>query len=134
MLGRTEWGMILLIGLVLGATVLGTFLWALGHRTLPEARTLTFATLVFAHVFMSLAFRSRNRVLWEIGPFTNLRLVAVVALSISLQAGLLLLPAGQRVFQTVSLPAADNLRALLLGLVPVSLIELAKLAIRSRKV
>jgi Ca2+-transporting ATPase len=133
MLGRPEWKLIGLTGLVLSATVLGMFLWALRNRTLPEARTLAFATLVFGHVFMTLAFRSRTKVLWELGPFSNLRLVAVVALSALLQVGLLAVPAAQRLFQLAELSLADGARTVLWGLVPVSLFELGKLARRAQR-
>jgi Ca2+-transporting ATPase len=132
MLGRPEWFLILRVGLMLAAPTFIVFLWALAHRSLAEARTLVFSTLVFGQVFMALAFRSRNKLLWEVGPFTNLRLLAVVAISILLQVGLLLIPAAQKLFQMAQLSAAAGAFALLCGLAPISLIELAKLARRRR--
>jgi Ca2+-transporting ATPase len=132
MLGRREWGLILRIGIVLAGTTMLAFLWALAHGGVDEARTFAFSTLVFGQVFMALAFRSHSKVLWEVGPFTNVRLLAVVAISILLQLGLLLIPATQRVFQLKTLSPWKEAGALLWGLAPISLIELAKLVRRRR--
>jgi Ca2+-transporting ATPase len=132
MLGRPEWLRILRSGLLLAAMTLLAFLWALAHGNLMEARTLAFSTLVFGQIFMALAFRSQSKMLWEIGPFTNLRLLAVVALSMLLQIGLLMIPATQRIFQIMPLSPMTEAASLLWGLAPVSLIELAKLVRRAR--
>ena len=70
------------------AITLAVFAWALGARDLGEARTLAFSTLVFGQIFMSLALRRRHKLLWEIGAFTNARLVAVVAVTGALQVAL----------------------------------------------
>ena len=85
MLGRPEWTQILLTGLLQGAVTLVAFVWALRTRDLAAARDFTFTTLVFGQIFQSFAFRSPTRLLWEIGPFGNVRLVAVVAASVLLQ-------------------------------------------------
>ncbi len=79
---------------------------------------------------MSLAFRSPDKVLWEIGPLGNLRLVAVIALSAVLQVAILLTSAGRRLFQLAEVsPGAVGIAALC-GLVPVTLLELGKVARR----
>ena len=132
MLGRAEWRLIVRIGIILAATTLLAFVWALRHYSLAEARTIAFSTLVFGHIFMALAFRSQSKLLWEVGPFTNLRLLAVVAISILLQIGLLLIPTAQRIFQIAPLSSAVGAGALLWGLAPISVIELAKLVRRTR--
>ena len=132
MLGRAEWRLIVRIGIILAATTLLAFVWALRHYSLAEARTIAFSTLVFGHIFMALAFRSQSKLLWEVGPFTNLRLLAVVAISILLQIGLLLIPTAQRIFQIAPLSSAVGAGALLWGLAPISVIELAKLVRRRR--
>jgi len=132
MLGRPEWWRIVRSGLLLAAMTLLAFLWALAHGSLMEARTLAFSTLVFGQIFMALAFRSQSKLLWEIGAFTNLRLLAVVVLSMLLQIGLLMIPATQRVFQITPLSPLADAGALLWGLAPVSLLELAKLFRRAR--
>jgi Ca2+-transporting ATPase len=133
MLGRSEWGLIAAMGLVHAATTLGVFLWALAGRDLAEARALAFSTLVFGQIFLSLGFRSRQQLLWEVGPFTNLRLLAVIAISAVLQIALMQIPATQRLFKIGDVPTGDSLLPILVGLVPLTLLELAKLVRRRRR-
>ena len=131
MLGRAEWRRILRCGLLLAATTLIAFVWALAHGSVAQARTLAFSTIVFGQIFMALAFRSQSKVLWEVGPFTNLRLLGVVVVSILLQLGLLMLPAARPIFQVTPLSPMMEAGALLWGLVPISLIEMTKLVRRA---
>ena len=106
------------------------FVWALRNGELAEARALAFSTLVFGQIFLSLGFRSRRAVLWEVGPFTNLRLIAVIALSTVLQIALTQVPATQRLFRIGDLPFRDTVLPVLLGLVPLTILEIAKLVRR----
>ena len=78
MLGRAQWRFIIAVGLLEAAATLGVFVWALNARDLAEARTLAFSTLVFGELFRAFAARSTTRLFWEVGAFTNLRLLAVV--------------------------------------------------------
>ena len=130
MLGRAEWALIVAMGLLHGATTLSVFLWALSKGQLAEARALAFSTLVFGQIFLSLGFRSRRAVLWEVGPFTNLRLIAVIALSTALQIALTQVPATQRLFRIGDLPFRDTVLPVLVGLVPLTILESAKLVRR----
>ncbi|HEY0705935.1 MAG TPA: HAD-IC family P-type ATPase, partial [Polyangia bacterium] len=129
-LRRAEWRNVIFTGLLEATVVLGVFSWALQTRPVTEARTLAFTTLVFAELFRSFAYRSSTRLLWEVGPFTNLRLVAVVAISLLIQLGMHDIPGMANLFQISDLAAADTVLTLALGLIPVSVIELAKLARR----
>jgi P-type Ca2+ transporter type 2C len=67
---------------------------------------------------------------WEVGAFTNLRLPAVVVISVVLQLGIHHIPAAQQVFEIGALSLTDCGLTLLVALVPVTLIELSKLARR----
>jgi Ca2+-transporting ATPase len=127
MLGRPEWQTILAIGLLHTVITLAVFGWALRARDVEEARSLAFSTLVFGQIFTSLALRHRRKLIWEIGAFTNLRLVAVVAVSAVLQLALGQLPATRTLFHMGDLPAVEILLPLLVGLIPVTMIELTKL-------
>ena len=130
MLGRSEWGLILAVGVLQGVMTLGVFLWGLARRDLSEARALAFSTLVFGQIFLSLGFRSRRALLWEIGPLTNRRLLAVVGGSALLQVALMQLGPTQRLFRIGQLPLRDSVLPILLGLVPLALFELAKVGRR----
>jgi Ca2+-transporting ATPase len=69
-------------------------------------------------------------VLWELGPFTNVRLVGAVGLSVAAQCALLAIPATQRLFE-LGTPSPGHVGlALGLGLVPVTVLELVKLVRR----
>jgi hypothetical protein len=58
---------------------------------------------------------------------TNLRLVAVVAVSASLQLALQRIPAARDLFHLTSPSIGNQLIPLLAGLTPISFLELAKL-------
>jgi hypothetical protein len=109
---------------------LGVFAWALEARDLTEARNLAFSTLVFGELFRAFAARSQDRIFWEVGAFTNLRLLGVVVVSVFLQLGLHHIPWTQELFKVGDLPLADCALALGVGLIPVSILELTKLARR----
>lgn len=130
MLGRAQWRFILTTGLLQAVATLGVFLWALNARDLVQARTLAFSVLVFGELFRAFAARSTTRLFWEVGAFTNLRLLGVVVFSVLLQLGIHHIPAAQAVFEIGPLSAADGVLAVLVALGPVTVIELAKLGRR----
>jgi Ca2+-transporting ATPase len=127
LLGAPQWRFIAMVGALETVVTLGVFAWALGARDETEARTLAFSVLVYTELFRSFAARSPGRLFWEVGAFTNLRLVLVVAFSALLQVGLHQLELTRRLFELSVLPWQDGLLALGLGLISVSLIEVAKL-------
>ena len=109
---------------------LGVFVWALRTRDLSEARNLAFSVLVFGELFRAFAARSETRVFWEVGAFTNVRLLAVVLLSVLVQLGLHHVPAAQAAFAISPLSASDCALTLLAALGPVTVIEVGKLVRR----
>jgi P-type Ca2+ transporter type 2C len=130
MLGRAEWRFIITTGLLQAAATLGVFVWALNARDVSEARNLAFSVLVFGELFRAFAARSTNRVFWEVGAFTNVRLLAVVVFSALMQLGIHHIPAAQAVFEIGPLSAADCLLTLLVASGPVTVIEVGKLVRR----
>ena len=130
MLGRAEWRVIITTGLLQVAATLGVFVWALNARDLPGARDLAFSVLVFGELFRAFAARSTTRVFWEVGAFTNVRLLAVVVFSVLMQLGIHYIPAAQAVFEIGPLSAADCLLTLLVASGPVTVIEVGKLVRR----
>ena len=124
-LGPSEWRRVGAIGLVDASVSLGVFVWALPQGQ-DGARTLVFTTLVFCELFRAFAARSEGRVLFEVGAFTNLRLLAVVGASVLLQLGLLSWAPSRELLGLVPLGAGQLGLCLLLGLVPVTVFELSK--------
>ena len=130
MLGRAEWRFIITTGLLQAAATLGVFVWALKARDLSEARNLAFSVLVFGELFRAFAARSTTRVFWEVGAFTNMRLLAVVVFSALMQLGIHHMPAAQAVFEIGPLSAEDCFLTLLVASGPVTVIEVSKLVRR----
>lgn len=132
MLGRREWTAIAIVGLLIGAVTLSVFRYELSSDTLDHARTVAFSSLVFAQVFNAFGARSFTRTFLEVGSFTNLRLVGVVLGTALLQVGLMAMPLTQRLFGLG--PFSWRVLAISVGagLVPITLVEVAKLLRRLR--
>jgi Ca2+-transporting ATPase len=133
MLGRAEWTVIAFTGALQASVTLGVFAWALESRNLAEARNLAFSVLVFGELLRTFSARSTTRLFWEVGAFTNLRVLGVVAVSGLLQLGMHHIPVTQDLFQIGALPLSDCILAVGLGLVPVTVLELDKLRRRIRR-
>jgi P-type Ca2+ transporter type 2C len=127
MLGGREWRRILAVGLVEGLVVLGVFAAAAAAGDVSRARTLAFSTLVFCELFRAFAARSPHRIYWQVGVSSNLVLAGVVGFSALIQVALPTVPFLRSVFHVQELSAMQTIACVGLGLIPVSLIELAKL-------
>jgi len=130
MLGRAQWQFIATTGLLQAIATLGVFVWALNTRDVADARNLAFSVLVFGELFRAFAARSTTRVFWEVGAFTNVRLLGVVVFSVLLQLGIHHMPLAQAIFEIGPLSAGDCALTLLVALGPVTVIEISKLARR----
>jgi Ca2+-transporting ATPase len=131
MLGRSEWRRIVFTGVLEAAVALGEFAWTLAQRDLAAARSMAFSVIVFAELFRSFAARSPTKTLWEVGVLSNLALVAVVSISVLLQLALHYVPLTRTLFQLGPISLAEGARVLLIGLAPVSALELSKLVRRA---
>jgi Ca2+-transporting ATPase len=130
MLGRAQWRFIVTTGLLQAVATMGVFVWALTARDLSEARNLAFSVLVFGELFRAFAARSTTRVFWEVGAFTNLRLLGVVVFSVLMQLGIHHIPAAQRLFEIGPLSVDDCVLTLVVALGPVTVVEVEKLVRR----
>ncbi len=127
MLGRPQWTTVIVTGFLQAAVTISVFAWALEERGLAEARNLAFSVIVFAELFRSFAARSTTRLFWEVGVFTNPRLLGVVLVSSLVQLGLHHIPFTQTLLGTGPLSLSDCALAIGLGLIPVSILECSKL-------
>lgn len=130
MLGRPEWTQVIFAGVLQAATSLSVFVYVLKTEDLATARNLAFSTLVFGELFRAFAARSVDKVFWEVGAFTNLRLLGVVALSAALQIAIHHVPAAQALFGLAPLTLRDCAISIGLGLIPVTILEASKLVRR----
>lgn len=97
--------------------------------SLTRARTVTFCIMAFSQLFFAVACRSHGRTMPQIGLFSNPQLLGAMAISIVLQLCAVLLPFTHHVFETTrELHWQDGALILALALVPVTVIELVKLA------
>lgn len=133
-LGRAEWRSILVTGVLQAGVTLGAYLWALSERNLDEARNLAFSTLVFGEVLRAFAARSVTKTFFGVGAFTNVRLVAIALASVVVQIAIHHIPETQTFFHIGTLSMADCVLSFALGLIPVTVIEVAKLvrSVRAR--
>ncbi|MFT3836969.1 MAG: cation-translocating P-type ATPase [Myxococcaceae bacterium] len=127
MLGAPQWRQIAFTSLLGAGVTLGVFLWALKSRDLNEARDLAFSTLVFDEVFRSLAARSNRIILWQLGVFTNSRLLAAVAFTAVLQCVLHWVPLAQELLGLQPLAPEDFAICIGVSLIPVTVLEITKL-------
>lgn len=133
MLGRSEWLTIGLTAIVQTAVTLSVFAWALSARDYIEARNLAFSVLVFGELFRAFASRSDRKVFWQVGALGNLMLLLVVMISALVQIGIHHIPWTQTLFQIGGISMSDCALAIALGLIPVTVLELVKLARAARE-
>jgi Ca2+-transporting ATPase len=96
---------------------------------LPEARTVTFCVVAFAQLFFAVSCRSDRYTLLELGLFSNPQLLAALIVSGLLQLSVVTLPFARPVFEAATDLSLFHWGLILgLALVPVSLMETAKLA------
>lgn len=129
MLGKQEWTYIIAGGLMDACLVLGVFGWSL-DAGVDRARSLAFGTLVFCEIFRTFSARSRHLVFWEVGAFSNLKLLAVVIISGVMQVALYQFSFTQQLFRLSPLSFKEIGLTLALGLLPVTVTELFKLTTR----
>ena len=103
---------------------------ALQTESLETARTHAFAVLVFAELLRSFGARSDTRFVWEIGLGTNLRLLAVVVISIALQIASHHVEWLGQILRTTTMPLSDCLVLLLFGAIPLVVLEIGKIWLR----
>lgn len=118
------------VAIAVTAVALGVYAWALHARDLGEARNLAFSTIVFAELFRTFASRSPTKVFWEVGAFSNLRVLGVVLGSATAQIAIHHVPMLERLFDIGPLSMADCALTVGLGLIPVTVIEVSKLVAR----
>jgi len=129
LLGRRAWAIIAATAVLQTVVGFGVYYWALEleGRPLIEARSLAFSTVVCGELLRSFSFRSPSRVLWQVGVLRNVWLVLIVAVALIVQVGLYQLDFTRALFELGDLSWADLGLVLGIGVVPVTVLELAKL-------
>ncbi len=127
MLDRTLISRIALTGCLTAATALAAFVYDYYvNRTVQGARNAAFSVLVISELLRSFGARSPIRTIWEIGLFSNIRLLAVVAVSFALQVGIVTWPMLQKVFGTAAVSPIEWLAWIALSTGPLITLEALK--------
>ncbi len=129
-LGRSEWGQIILVGLLEASVSIGLYWFLLKGRGEVYARNIVFTTFVCSQIFRSFGARSKTRVFWEVGAFSNVWLLGVAFVTFAVQLSLHYFPLSQKIFELSPLETSDFLFIVPLALIPVSMVELTKLVKR----
>lgn len=113
-------------GAVVGLAALAAY--RIGLRDgLAAARTMSFAVIAFSQLVHSLNVRSNLKSIFEIGLFTNIKLIGGIAASALIMAVVLFVPPVARIFQVVPISTADWGIVGVFSLIPLVVTELLKL-------
>ena len=128
LIDRRFLGRLALVGALTASVAFAAFAWALAAGdTIHSARNAAFSVLVTAELLRSFGARSASRTIFEVGLFTNLRLLLIVAVSFSLQVLIHHVPVLESIFGTEPITLGDCVAWILLGAVPLASLELWKL-------
>ncbi len=116
-------------GMLVAAAGLAAFLFVRRHSnvSLDHVRTATFCTVALAQLFFSIGCRSPHRTMPALGFFSNPYLMIAIVVSVLLQIGTVTMPGVRQVFGVDELPRWDWWLIFVLSLMPVTIVELAKL-------
>jgi len=106
---------------------LGVFFLELQEKAdATRARTVAFTTIVFFELFLVFAMRSPRQTIWQIGLFTNTKLIVAVLASMALQVAVIYTPFLHGVFQTEPLSPLDWLETVLISFTAFAFVEVLK--------
>jgi P-type Ca2+ transporter type 2C len=121
----TKWAV--LVGCLSAGVTLSAFGYANYHgMDLARARNAAFFVLVVEELMRAFGARSADKPLWRVGVLTNLRLLFVVLASLALQLVISATPLMEEIFQTRRITFAECTIGILLGLIPLSTLEVIK--------
>jgi Ca2+-transporting ATPase len=115
-----------LTGFLTAGVAFAVYFYVLRMESVQIARTYAFAVLVFAELLRSFGARSESKPVWRISLFTNVNLVAVVAISLGLQVWSQHNATLGSLLKTSSMPLADCLVLLAMGAIPLLILEMVK--------
>ncbi|HRS20273.1 MAG TPA: cation-translocating P-type ATPase [Clostridia bacterium] len=129
----------LLIGiLTLAAFYLGLheFGYSLGSGEIPEevltyARTMSFVVIVASQLFFSLSMRNATKSIFQIGFFTNMKLIGAIIVGFILQFGVITIPVFARAFKVHTLSLYDWSLVIVFALIPFLVNEILKIFMKA---
>lgn len=126
---RSRAGLMSVQGIFMAACALLAFSYVLfvEKEGIERARTAAFIVLSVSQLFHSFNCRSQMKSVFELGIFSNLKLVAAFLVSLSLQLSVVYLPSLQKIFKTQNLNLFDWGLVLVLSSLPLWTMEVVKL-------
>ena len=120
-------GRVMLVGCLSAGVTLCVFGYAIySGMEIARARNAAFFVLVVEELVRAFGARSADKPLWRIGLLTNLRLLWVVLVSFALQLVISATPMMEAIFQTQRITLTECAVGILLGLIPLSVLEIIK--------
>lgn len=127
MISRDFMGWVVLAGSLSAAVTLSAFGYGIYRgMDLARARNAGFFVLVVEELVRAFGARSVEKPLWRIGLFSNLRLLWIVLVTFALQLVISATPITEEIFQTQRVTLPECALGILLGLIPLSTMELIK--------
>jgi P-type Ca2+ transporter type 2C len=120
-------------GFLTAGIAFAVYFQVLRTGTTETARSSAFAVLIFAELLRSFGARSETKPVWRISLFTNRNLVIVVAISFGIQLWSQHNATLGRFLKTAYMPFADCFLLLVLGSIPLIVLEMAKVVQRIRR-
>ncbi|MEI8573854.1 cation-translocating P-type ATPase [Methylomonas sp. LW13] len=135
LLNRHLFYLTLFTGLLAASVTLGVFAYELHvvGNTLDQARDAAFTALVITGLLRAFGARSEQRVIWQIGLFSNLRLFLIVAVCFSLQLAIHHVPMLQTLFQIKSVSLHQCVVWIGVGFIPLAILEFRKILLNRAK-
>src|SRR5213083_68302 len=119
--------LIFVVSAILTVGTLGVFFLELQEGAdAVRARTVAFTTIVFFELFLVFSMRSPRQTIWQIGLFTNTKLILAVLASMSLQVAVIYTPFLHDVFETEALSPLDWLETVLISFTAYAFVEVLK--------
>ncbi|HKD67936.1 MAG TPA: cation-translocating P-type ATPase [Candidatus Binataceae bacterium] len=132
-INRAFFGRLAFTGCLTAGAALAAFAWEFyGHGDVATARNAAFSALVIAELLRSFGARSNVRTVWEIGLFSNWRLFLIVAGSFALQLAIYFFAPLEIFFNTKPVSPSMLARWIMLGMIPLAVLEIAKIISRQR--
>ncbi len=125
---RSFYSQMIFSGVIVVGLGLATYAYGYMFCDMEMARTYVFSFIVFEELFRSFAFRSEFRTYFQSGVWSNVYHSVSVAIPLGLQLLFLNTPFFQHIFKVAPLSLTEYGVILAISLIPVTLLEIWKLA------
>lgn len=114
-------------GFLIGIISLTAFLIGYKNQGLIYGQTMSFITLSFSQLFLSLSIRSEDKLILKIGLFSNMNLIYSIVIGILIQSILISVPLFNKFFNIKNLSIKDWIISILISIIPLIINEIIKL-------